>query len=299
MEGQVRKHIKHSLWVCCILLFGWMLYSLVSHRLWQSDQKYEKNIKVLTLNTHGMLIHESITAKQKMLQYLNQQDADIICLQEVLVYKNPKRLTLPALREAMKKYPYTYYDFKVYNSHRQFGNVVFSRYPLINKQTIRYESKSNISSQCDVVVKGDTLRLIVNHLQSYGLVREDLQIDELTVEGLKNSSFNQKLQHADQLRHKQARAVKRAIRKTPHPVVVVGDFNAIPLSYVYWKIKFGLRDCFLESSLGKIGSTYRRKGIGVRIDYILCSRDLHPIKCRVDNSAKYSDHLPLISTIGW
>ena len=107
MEGQVRKHIKRSLWVCCILLFGWMLYSLVSHRLWQSDQKYEKNIKVLTLNTHGMLIHESITAKQKMLQYLNQQDADIICLQEVLVYKNPKRLTLPALREAMKKYPYT------------------------------------------------------------------------------------------------------------------------------------------------------------------------------------------------
>ena len=43
MKGQVRKHIKRSLWVCCILLFGWMLYSLVSHRLWQSDQKYEKN----------------------------------------------------------------------------------------------------------------------------------------------------------------------------------------------------------------------------------------------------------------
>ena len=104
-----------------------------------------------------------------MLQYINQLDADVVCLQEVLVYKSGNRMTLPALREAMRKYPYTYYDFKHYNSRRQFGNVVFSRYPLINKQTIRYESASNISSQCDMLVHDDTIRLIVNHLESFRL----------------------------------------------------------------------------------------------------------------------------------
>lgn len=293
------KTIKRTLICLGTLLLLWMLYSLVSHRIPSEEKEYDHVLKVLTYNTHGTMVNKRIAEKKVMLQYINEQDADIVCLQEVLVYKNPKYLTLPALREAMKKYPYTYYDFKQYNTKRQFGNVVFSRYPLINKQTIRYESQTNISSQCDVVVQYDTIRLIVNHLESYGLVEQDWHVDSISIEGIKNSSLSRKLRSADRLRHDQARAVKRAIRQSPHPVITVGDFNAIPLSYVYWKIKFGLHDCFLDSSLGQLGTTYKRGGIGVRIDYILCSRKLHPIQCTVDKLATYSDHYPVAATIGW
>lgn len=293
------KTIKRTLICLGTLLLLWMLYSLVSHRMPSEEKEYDHVLKVLTYNTHGTMVNKSIAEKKVMLQYINEQDADIVCLQEVLVYKNPKYLTLPALREAMKKYPYTYYDFKQYNTKRQFGNVIFSRYPLINKQTIRYESQTNISSQCDVVVQYDTIRLIVNHLESYGLVEQDWHVDSISIEGIKNSSLSRKLRSADRLRHDQARAVKRAIRQSPHPVITVGDFNAIPLSYVYWKIKFGLHDCFLDSSLGQLGTTYKRGGIGVRIDYILCSRKLHPIQCKVDKLATYSDHYPVAATIGW
>ena len=140
---------------------------------------------------------------------------------------------------------------------------------------------------------------MVNHLQSYGINEKDLRIDTLRMDGIKNSVLNQKLQAADKLRYQQAKEVKRAINQSPYPVIVVGDFNAIPLSRVYWKIKLGLRDTFLEGSLGLLGNTYRRKGIGVRIDYILCSRKLQAIDSKVDKQAKYSDHYPLISTIGW
>ena len=280
------------------LLLIWALYSLVSHCIRPPKETYDHTLKVMTYNTHAMMIGEKLAEKKKMLQYLNNQGADIVCLQEVLVYKNPSRLTLPALREAMSNYPYTYYDFKRYNSHRQFGNVVFSRYPLTNKNTIRYESQSNISSQCDVQVGDQTIRLIVNHLESYGLVREDLQFDTLSMAEIKNSSLVQKLQHAGKLRHQQAREVKRSIRQSPYPVVVVGDFNAIPLSYVYWKVKLGLRDCFLESSFGQLGNTIKKGPLGIRIDYILCSRKMTPIKCEVDR-VRYSDHFPVCATIGW
>ena len=280
------------------LLLVWILYSLVSHRFRQPKETFSHTLKVMTYNTHAMMIGDKLAAKKEMLQYINNQGADVVCLQEVLVYKNPARLTLPALREAMSNYPYTYYDFKRYNSHRQFGNVVFSRYPLTNKNTIRYESQSNISSQCDILVGDDTIRLIVNHLESYGLVKEDLQFDTLSMAEIKNSSLVQKLQHAGKLRHQQAREVKRSIRQSPHPVVVVGDFNAIPLSYVYWKVKFGLRDCFLESSFGKLGNTIKKGPFGIRIDYILCSRRLTPIQCEVDR-VRYSDHFPVCATIGW
>lgn len=235
---------------------------------------------------------------QQMLAYLNEQEADILCLQEVSVYKNEKRMTLTQLRQAMSQYPYTYYDFKRYNSRRQFGNVVFSRYPLIHKQTIPYESKNNISSQCDVVVKEDTIRLIVNHLESFRLMKEDFQLDSLTINNLKQSSLSQKLHDASQLRQEQAKAVKKAIKQSPHPVVAVGDFNSIPLSYVYGKLRWGMRDCFLEGSFGKLGNTYKKGALGIRIDYILCSRNLTPIKCEVDR-VKYSDHFPVCATLGW
>ena len=280
------------------LLLCWALYSLVSHQVRKSNKSFDHILKVMTYNTHAMMIGEKLTKKKEMLKYINEQGSDIVCLQEVLVYKNPARLTLPALREAMSNYPYTYYDFKRYNSTRQFGNVVFSRYPLINKNTIRYESRSNISSQCDVLVGKDTIRLVVNHLESYGLEKADLQFDTLSMAEIKNSSLVHKLQQAGKLRHQQAREVKQSIRKSPYPVVVVGDFNAIPLSYVYWKVKFGLRDCFLESSFGKMGNTIKKGHLGIRIDYVLCSRKLTPIQCEVDR-VKYSDHFPVYATIGW
>lgn len=291
--------IRRIFWSIFALLIFWCAWSLFSHRMpWQKGKKTTNELKVLTYNTHAMMIGESLDSKLAMLQYINRLDADIVCLQEVLVYKSGQRLTLPMLREAMRQYPYTYYDFKHYNSRRQFGNVVFSRYPLIHKQTIRYESASNISSQCDVVVGADTLRLVVNHLESFKLEDSDFHIDSLTSGNFKESSLNRKLTKTSQLRRKQVQQVRSAIRQSPYPAIAVGDFNAVPLSLVYWTMNLGMRDCFAETSVGRYGATYQRKGIGIRIDYIFCSRELVPLACRTEKK-HYSDHYPVVATIGW
>lgn len=292
--------VIRKIWLCTLLcLCAWCVWSLFSHQMpWQRHEKTAHEVNVVTYNTRAMLIGESLDRKKAMMQYINQLDADVVCLQEVLVYKSGNRMTLPALREAMRKYPYTYYDFKHYNSRRQFGNVVFSRYPLINKQTIRYESASNISSQCDMIVNDDTIRLIVNHLESFRLEEKDFSIDSLTAGSFKESSLNRKLTQASQLRRNQVLKVRRAIYDAPYPVIAVGDFNAVPLSLVYWTMNMGLRDCFAESSLGRYGATYKRKGLGIRIDYIFTSRKLHPLSCHVDQ-VEYSDHFPVVATIGW
>lgn len=281
------------------MLIAWCGWSLLSHRMpWQKYGSTAHMLKVVTYNTHGMLVNKKVEDKLAMLNYIKQQDADIVCMQEVLVYKNPNKFTLSDLREAMREYKYTYYDFKAYNNRRQFGNVVFSRYPLINKQTIRYESQSNISSQCDIVVGKDTLRLMVNHLESFRLEGKDFNVDSLTTGSFKQSSLNRKLTQASQLRRKQALRVRRAVYESPYPVIAVGDFNALPISLVYWIMNTGLRDCFAESSIGRYGSTYERKGLSVRIDYIFVSRSLKPLACRVGRE-RYSDHYPVIATIGW
>ncbi len=288
------KTIRRILALSILLIAGWIAYSLFSHRqTTQRHRDYEHRIKVLSYNTNGLGRNT-----QQLLTYINSQDADIVCLQEVNVYKNPEHLTLPALRHAMHTYPYTYYDFKVYNNVRQFGNVVFSRYPLIHKHTIAYSSRSNISSCCDVVIASDTIRLLVNHLESYSIIDSDLKIDTLSFSSLRNSPLSHKIKHARPLRRQQARAVKQECNNSPHPVIVVGDFNATPVSYVYWEIKHGLRDCFTECCRGKLGNTYTGHHIGVRIDYILCSTTLTPIDFSIDH-VNYSDHYPVTATIGW
>ena len=291
------RNLWRTIKIVILLLLIGVVSLFVSHQWKQPQQDFSHTLKVLTYNTHALCMGNKQQARQ-MLAYLNEQDADIICLQEVRVYKDAQRMTLNQLRQAMSQYPYTYYDFKRYNSRRQFGNVVFSRYPLIHKQTISYESQNNISSQCDVVIKKDTIRLIVNHLESFRLMKEDLQLDTLSVSHFKQSTLNQKLHAASELRQEQAKAVKAAINQSPHPVVAVGDFNSIPLSYVYGTIRWGMRDCFLEGSFGKLGNTYKKGPFGIRIDYILCSRNLTPIKCEVDR-VEYSDHFPVCATIGW
>lgn len=289
--------------IICLSLLAivvlWLAWSLLSHRMpWQEYSQMPHELKVLTYNTQGMAVDKYLETKLEMLEYINGLDADVVCLQEVLVYKKGDRLTLPMMREAMKNYPYTYFDFKLYNSRRQFGNVVFSRYPLVNKETIQFESKANISSQCDIVVNEDTIRLMVNHLESFYLNDEDLDLSDLDVSNIQENSLVRKLVRANRLRHDQVSVLRKAIRQSPHPVIAVGDFNSLPISWVYWRMNLSMRDCFAESSVGQYGSTYQRKGLSARIDYIFTSRKLKPISCEVGD-AEYSDHYPVMATIGW
>lgn len=296
-----KKHIKRIvllvLLVPIVLVGVWAALLLFSHG--SPTDEYEHHLSVLTYNTHQMGQYEK-AYQNRVIRYLQRQDADIICLQEVDVYKNDKYLTLPELRKALEKYPYTYFDFKIYNKRHQYGLAVFSKYPLSNKNTIRYSSRGNISDYCDVAVGKDTFRLFNNHLESNGLVVKDLP-DSIESAALKESvqRISDKLESARKIRQVQAKAIRAEIKQSPYPVIVAGDFNVTPLSYTYLTVRGGeLRDCFLATSWGRWGATVVKRHLGVRIDYLLCSRELHPVETHIDR-LNCSDHYPVTTTIGW
>ena len=292
-----KRIILAVLLVPIVLAVVWAALLLFSHGTPNDD--YAHHLSVLTYNTHQMGMYEK-AYQNRVVKYLQRQNADIICLQEVDVYKNDKYLTLPELRKALEKYPYTYFDFKIYNKRHQYGLAVFSKYPLSNKNTVRYSSRGNISDYCDVAVGKDTFRLFNNHLESNGLVVKDLP-DSIESAALKESvhRISDKLESARKIRQVQANAIRAEIEKSPYPVIVAGDFNVTPLSYTYMKIRGGeLRDCFLATSWGKWGATVVKRHIGVRIDYLLCSRELHPVETHIDR-LNCSDHYPMTATIGW
>lgn len=247
-------------------------------------------ISVLTWNTARM-DYKHKPADNEVLQYLLSQDADVVCLQEVDVYKDAKYLTLPDVRQTLgSKYPYSYLDFSVYNKRHQYGTMVWSKYPLIHKQSIHYETQGNLSNRCDIVVGCDTIRLINNHLESYKLASEDLtDMDRIEA----------KWKRAIPLRNAQAQVVRREIEASPYPMVIVGDFNSVALSYAYWHISRGLHDAWNETHyFWEWGATYEYNGIGLRIDYILCSDPLKPTTCSVPNIS-VSDHKPVVATLVW
>ena len=167
--------------------------------------------------------------------------------------------------------------------------MVWSKYPLINKQTIQYESRGNISNQCDVVVGADTIRLINNHLESYSFTAADL--DDL-------AHVRDKWERATPIRNAQARKVREKVETSPYPVIVVGDFNASPLSFAYRHIRKGMHDAWLETSWLKWGATCHKRGYGVRIDYILSSPELVPVSCAIEPT-NASDHYPMTATLAW
>lgn len=300
---------RHIFWYIVLALFiiGCIicLLPMVSHGSPPSEAELARmpnRLTILTWNTHQMGQYRK-PKDNAILQHLLTQDADIICLQEVDVYKSPEFLTLAEVRHSLgAKYPYSYIDFSVYNNRRQFGNMVWSRYPLINKKTVDYEIRSNLSSRCDVVVGEDTFRLIVNHLESNRFTSTDMTInDGAKYEDIRNSAkrIGHKWTKARNRRRGQARAVRKEIDNSPYPVIVVGDFNDIPLSYTYYTISKGLHDAWLETSWGKWGTTFKLKGsFGVRIDYILCQNPLVPVQCTVKETTG-SDHSPVEAVLAW
>lgn len=271
-----------------------------------SNPESVKQLSVLTYNTHQCQMARK-TPYNEVLRYVRESGADIVFLQEYEVRKNNNQLTFSDARQYLEDtYHYTYFDFALYNNFRQYGIAVFSRYPLINKRTIRYESAANISDCCDVIVGSDTIRLFNNHLESNRLTADDIggvTDEKLSSEGVRRSFVNltEKMRKAYKYRAHEVKTVSAEIAASPYPVIVAGDMNDVPVSYTYNTIKHArknMQDCFLLGSAGRKGHTYLfgsspwNNIFGVRIDYLFVSDCFKVADCRTDN-VPYSDHLPL------
>lgn len=283
-----------------------------SHGKAESDGDGSGRLTVMTYNTcRCQQLRKA--RKNDVLRYVRDSQADIVFLQEYEVRKDESYLTFAEAKNYLADvFPYTYFDFAKYNSRRQYGIAVFSRYPLINKRTIRYESAANISDCCDVVVGQDTFRLFNNHLESNRFTADDLSgVTEtnLSTKSVKRSFFSltDKLRQAYAYRAQEVEAVSEEIARSPYPVIVAGDMNDVPVSYTYRKLSHarrGLNDCFLSASMGKTGHTFRfgnkavSKLLGVRIDYLFADRCFEIHSCDVD-SVTYSDHQPLRAEISY
>lgn len=257
----------------------------------------ENVIKVLTYNVMGFAYTDHTEEQpNKIIQYIADSGADIVCLQEFFAYRSEKRLNLNKINKAFGMYPY---HALVHSKNSDWGLAVYSKFPITNSRRIEYQSEDNGSSIHQITLNGKTLTLINNHLESFKLTSKDKvhYLDFIkgaspeTFGGLK-STIQQKLGPAFLIRAKQARAVAAEIAKSKSDYLLVcGDFNDTPVSYAHRKVQGDLLDAFAESGMGP-GITYHLNYFWFRIDKIFCSPNMEAFRCTVDH-INYSDHYPV------
>ena len=255
-------------------------------------------IKVITYNvcTYGGN-YKYDDAFERITDYLKEQDADIVCIQEDV--DTWRRYMFEHYR---KIYPYN--DTTVFiNNALSFNAVgIHTRYPILRKERVPYESMANGSVAYYLKVGNDTVLVINNHLESSHLSKEDrsrykdmlrgeMETDTARAESM---LIIDKLGQAAAKRAPQVAAVRRYMAEhSQYPTIVCGDFNDTPISYARHTMAKGLTDCFVETGRG-IGLSYNQKGFWVRIDNMMCTSHFTPYNCQIDSKIDFSDHCPMI-----
>jgi len=229
--------------------------------------------------------------------YLSQEKADIVCLQEDV--DSWRRYVMDRYQKI-----YQYNDTTVFTKYSKSmtGVGIHTRFPILRKERISYESKGNGSVAYFLLVNGDTVIVINNHLEGTHLSKEDRSRYKDMIKGemgrdtvrMESKMLLTKLGSAAAIRAPQAEAVHRYVEQhRQYPMIVCGDFNDNPISYSRRVMAQGLTDCFVESGRG-LGLSYNQKGFFFRIDHVLCSSHFEPVDCKVDSKIDFSDHNPVL-----
>lgn len=242
--------------------------------------------------------------KSKIFDLLDEQSPDIICFQE-FYYDGKKRaedrfITKDKIKEILK----TPYVHEVYTDtarkRHYFGTALFSKYPIVYEGKIKFESApSNVCQYTDIQMPNqDTIRIYNVHLASIRLTYSDYQFldnidnetDTIDLEEGSKSIFS-RMKKAYLARATQVELIKEHISRSPHPVILCGDFNDPSFSYTYKTLTEHLSDAFIQSGFF-LGPTYANYIPVFRIDYVLYDHYFCPSSFETIYK-KYSDHYPV------
>ena len=270
----------------------------------EAEYSSQTKLTILSYNTYDWGKYDKAVedGKVSVIEYIANQKPDIVCLQE-------SALDSKAL-ELVKDYmPEMKYHTSIRNDDDKNGVVLafLSKYPINKEKNLEIPSKSNAAGAIWVDVNRKQLLVVNCHLETQSLSLSEKEGFSRLVHGVANGEverdsmksgskfYLKKLSASAQKRAPQAELVSEFIKENSNiSTIVCGDFNDIPLSYTHHIISNGLTDCYQKRGRG-FGFSYCHNAMRVRIDHILCSPDINPIKCWVDSDIKLSDHYPIIS----
>ena len=255
-----------------------------------------ETIKVISFNCHhfasAIKEGEKNEPFQNIIDYIGEQEADIICIQESRL-RSSGELSEGNLKKSLSKGK----KLHLIKPDKINAYAIFTRYDVKNRGEIHFEKSTNMALWADLKTEKGMIRVYNCHFQSNRIMPAKYKIIKNPTIKVKNQTVREvkeigcKLREGYQKRASQVRQVKEHIAASPYPVIICADFNDTPVSYTYWHMSKNLKDTFVESGIG-ISNTYRGKLPALRIDYILTANRFDAYNYQ-RHRVKYSDHYPI------
>ena len=247
-------------------------------------------VKIATYNVARFSRETSGFIAQDILSEMKKQKVDVVCFQE---YND---------QCGDKKNSDSYKDYFPYMAMGESDMMIYSRYPIIKSKNLNFEMTNNSAMWAEINVKGTALRVYNAHLETTGINTTLHKAGKLINQGLDVESnallraFYGNYTLGMIARSGQANVLAMDMRDCELPVIVCGDFNDVPYSYVYNTMLGDKVDGFKECGSGFM-YTFRGGNKKVRIDYIFHDKGMTGLSY-YKRELSYSDHNPVFMKIG-
>lgn len=217
----------------------------------------------------------------------DQHSVDIICTQEL-------GLRSIELWNKKMEFPHVFAPEKV-------GPVIFSKHPITDRGQIHSEvSTINSCIWADISIKGSTYRVYNLHMESNKITRTaERVIEEVNLQNKETwsgiKSIVTRYKNNASLRIGHAERIRAHMLESPYPIILAGDFNDVPMSYLYHILGARMKDSFVEKGRA-FGTTFAGKIPALRIDYILTDQEFDILDHKILKEA-FSDHYAIKAVV--
>jgi len=249
------------------------LFFIIPTRRWINftpSKKEIPNLKLISLNgKFGKMGDDEIY------DFLNKQNPDVVFFQE---YDNKKPLD----------------GFKYFENSRPITKIQ-SKFPIVESGQIRTDANNSVCMFADIRIDNKTIRFVNVYMEPFFLDKKmvkpskDMDVNEQKAKKVLHMLIPTFKKHQTQIDQ-----IKDFINTSSYPVIVAGDFNAVPNSYEYYKVSEDLQDVFLKVGKGS-GTSFHDFKFPLKIDHVFASESIEPISYKVDRSVRISDHFPVIA----
>jgi endonuclease/exonuclease/phosphatase family metal-dependent hydrolase len=239
------------------------------------------------------------TLRPVMMDAVQDQDADILCFDEFYESNKDTSFSKSNITTITSMgFPYHFFSpTKNYKNDSTSGVIIFSKYPMIDSGQFDLDRsrRGDHLVYMDIKVQDNIFRVFATHLIPINFSEWDEDQQGPDPSGYK--TILSKLIRGYQFRYYQAELVQQKIDESPYPAILCGDFNDIPNSSTYFKMRGDLQDTFLKKGYWT-GRTTRKSFLFIspRIDYIFADKKFK-VKQFQTFHIPYSDHYPVITDL--
>ena len=253
------------------LLISLILFNPVRRWInYTPDSGKKGSLKIVTFNTKNHTFDQH--RYDELTKFMDKENADVVLFQEnKFEGDHPGYLQYPIVA------------LKTRHKLLKHGNVI--------------ETPANGNGfYADIEINGKIIRFINIYLEPFMLEKDMVKpTADADTNAVKAKNLIKRFVPTFKLHQDQITYVQKAVKESPYPVILTGDFNSVPNSWEYYHLVGGLQDAFVVTGTGSATSFHDYK-FPIRIDYIFSSKEIKPRSYKVDRSIKLSDHFPVIAT---